>query len=46
MRAYGDIEVTRSGLIAVSLETKKLRLSPPIPTRGEALRTKNTLTTE
>jgi acetolactate synthase-1/3 small subunit len=32
MRAYGDIEVTRSGLIAVSLEAKKLRLSPPIPT--------------
>lgn len=35
MRSYGDIEVTRSGLIAVSLETKKLRLSAPIPT-GEA----------
>ncbi len=35
MRSYGDIEVTRSGLIAVSLEAKKLRLSAPIPT-GEA----------
>jgi len=32
MRSYGEIEVTRSGLIAVSLESKKLRLSPPIPT--------------
>jgi len=31
MRAYGDIEVTRSGLVAVSLENKKLKLSPPIP---------------
>jgi acetolactate synthase-1/3 small subunit len=32
MRSYGEIEVTRSGLIAVSLEARKLRLSPPIPT--------------
>ena len=30
MRSYGDIEVTRSGAIAVSLEVKKLRLSPPV----------------
>jgi acetolactate synthase-1/3 small subunit len=37
MRAYGDIEVTRSGLIAVSLEQKKLRLSPPIPTHRESM---------
>jgi acetolactate synthase I/III small subunit len=36
MRSYGDIEVTRSGMIAVSLETRKLRLSPPVPTRGNA----------
>ncbi len=36
MRAYGDIEVTRSGLLAVSLEQKKLRLSPPIPTSKDA----------
>jgi acetolactate synthase-1/3 small subunit len=33
MRSYGDIEVTRSGLVAVSLEAKKLRLSPPVPTK-------------
>jgi acetolactate synthase-1/3 small subunit len=30
MRSYGEIEVTRSGAIAVSLEAKKLRLAPPI----------------
>lgn len=36
MRSYGEIEVTRSGVVAVSLEAKKLRLSPPIPTGGEA----------
>ncbi len=30
MRSYGDIEVTRSGVVAVSLEAKKLRLSPPV----------------
>jgi acetolactate synthase-1/3 small subunit len=31
MRSYGEIDVIRSGSVAVSLETKKLRLSPPIP---------------
>jgi len=31
MRSYGEIDVTRSGTVAVSLEAKKLRLSPPIP---------------
>lgn len=31
MRSYGEIEVTRSGTVAVSLDAKKLRLSPPIP---------------
>ncbi len=36
MRSYGDIEVTRSGMVAVSLESKKLRLSPPVPTAGGA----------
>ena len=30
MRSYGEIEVTRSGTVAVSLETKKLRLSAPV----------------
>jgi len=36
MRSYGEIEVTRSGAVAVSLEAKKLRLSPPVP-RGSAV---------
>src|SRR5579862_5391921 len=31
MRSYGEIEVTRSGTVAVSLEAKKLRLSSPVP---------------
>lgn len=31
MESYGEIEVTRSGMVAVSLEAKKLRLAPPIP---------------
>src|SRR5579863_4328032 len=30
MRVYGEIEVTRSGLVAVSLESKKLKLAPPV----------------
>src|SRR5580658_268448 len=30
MRAYGEIEVTRSGLVSVSLENKKLKLAPPV----------------
>jgi acetolactate synthase-1/3 small subunit len=32
MRSYGEIEVTRSGIVSMSLENKKLRLSPPIST--------------
>jgi acetolactate synthase-1/3 small subunit len=32
MRSYGEIEVTRSGGVAVSLEPRKLRLSSPVPT--------------
>jgi acetolactate synthase-1/3 small subunit len=38
MRSYGDIDVTRSGAVAVSLEPKKLRLQPPVPTKAEAVR--------
>jgi hypothetical protein len=33
MRSYGEIEVTRSGAVAVSLEAKKLRLAPPVPAK-------------
>ncbi len=36
MRAYGEIEVTRSGLVAVSLENKKLKLAPPVPKSADA----------
>ena len=36
MRSYGEIEVTRSGVVAVSLDSKKLRLAPPVPTVREA----------
>lgn len=39
MRSYGDIEVTRSGALAISLEAKKLRLAPPVsrnPTADES----------
>jgi len=31
MRSYGEIEATRSGIVAVSLDSKKLRLAPPVP---------------
>jgi acetolactate synthase-1/3 small subunit len=36
MRSYGEIEVTRSGTVAVSLEAKKLRLSPPVSRASHA----------
>ena len=39
MSSYGEIQATRSGLIAVSLEMKKLRLAPPVPTGPEAYST-------
>jgi acetolactate synthase-1/3 small subunit len=34
MESYGEIDVTRSGAVAVSLEQKKLRLSPPVTKTG------------
>jgi acetolactate synthase I/III small subunit len=34
MGAYGDVEVTRSGALAIALESKKLRLQPPVPTKA------------
>ena len=40
MRAYGEIDVTRSGLVAVALEAKKLKLAPPVPKDTE-VNTKN-----
>jgi acetolactate synthase-1/3 small subunit len=42
MRSYGDIEVIRSGAVAMSLDAKKLRLQPPVPAatrrQGDATR--------
>jgi acetolactate synthase-1/3 small subunit len=32
MRSYGETDVVRSGAISMSLEAKKLRLQPPVPT--------------
>jgi acetolactate synthase-1/3 small subunit len=34
MRSYGEIEVTRSGMVAMSLEARKLKLQPPVPTKS------------
>jgi acetolactate synthase I/III small subunit len=34
MRSYGEIDVTRSGALAIGLESKKLRLQPPVPTKA------------
>jgi acetolactate synthase-1/3 small subunit len=45
MRSYGEIEVTRSGAIAVSLEAKKLRLAPPIQRNAAADETDEKLET-
>jgi acetolactate synthase-1/3 small subunit len=39
MRSYGEIEVTRSGAVSVSLEAKKLRLSPPVSRLAETAET-------
>jgi acetolactate synthase-1/3 small subunit len=36
MRSYGEIEVSRSGAVAMSLESKKLRLQPPVPAGASA----------
>ena len=33
MRSYGEIDITRSGVVAVSLEPKKLKLQPPVLTK-------------
>jgi len=34
MGSYGEIDVTRSGALPIALDAKKLRLQPPVPTRG------------
>jgi len=30
MKTFGDIDVTRSGIVAVAMESRKLRLAPPV----------------
>ena len=34
MATYGEIDVTRSGALAIALENKKLKLQPPVPTKA------------
>ena len=38
MRSYGEIEVSRSGAVAMSVAGRKLRLQPPVPTRADMVR--------
>jgi acetolactate synthase-1/3 small subunit len=45
MRSYGEIEVTRSGALAISLEAKKLRLAPPVARNAAADETDEKLET-
>ncbi|HEX9191507.1 MAG TPA: acetolactate synthase small subunit [Candidatus Deferrimicrobiaceae bacterium] len=35
MRNFGEIDVTRSGIVAVSMESRKLRVAPPVPAVAE-----------
>src|SRR5689334_1670818 len=34
MRSYGEIDVTRSGALAIALDNKKLKLQPPVLTKA------------
>jgi acetolactate synthase-1/3 small subunit len=34
MGSYGEVEVTRSGALAIALEARRLRLQPPVPTKA------------
>jgi acetolactate synthase-1/3 small subunit len=34
MGSYGEIDVTRSGAVAITLDARKLKLQPPVPTRN------------
>ena len=36
MSAYGEVEVARSGALAIALDARKLRLQPPVSTVGQA----------
>ena len=39
MRNFGGIDVTRSGIVSVSMEGRKVRLAPPAPAGAAAMRT-------
>lgn len=41
MESYGQTQATRSGLLAVSMELKKLRLAPPVSKTAESFPDKN-----
>ncbi len=34
MGSYGEIDVTRSGALAIALDARKLKLQPPVPTKA------------
>ena len=34
MESYGEIDVTRSGALAIALDARKLKLQPPVPTKA------------
>ena len=38
MGSYGEVDVTRSGSLAIALESKKLKLQPPVQTGAGANR--------
>ena len=42
MRSYGEFDIARSGVVAMSLRPKKPRLSPPVPTRDSEAVEQNT----
>ncbi|HXG33360.1 MAG TPA: acetolactate synthase small subunit [Bryobacteraceae bacterium] len=42
MRSYGEFDVARSGVVALSLKPRRPHLSPPVPAPGEAEGTEET----
>ena len=42
MRSYGEFDIARSGVVAMSLRPKKPRLSPPVPTKDSEAVEQNT----
>ena len=46
MRSYGEIEVTRSGALAIALEVEEAEAAAAVPTQGAAARSEETRFTE